>query len=355
VAQFRQDRMTEKERLGALLNRQQVDRVAFFPMHDAFAAAMVGYSKADIYENPDMAFWAKVRTQEMFGAVDRVSYSAGAFGAREFGSEVRMPTSEYAMAISIIKFAVQSEEDVWRLEVPDVKTAGGLPLSMRFSKLQAEHDLPISFNCGSILTTAGYITGVERMCRWMIRKPKLVHRLCRIVTDFFVAVAEYWVETFGPEHMLPSSLAPTEANQIISPKQFEEFCLPYQTEVHEKLFTLGVKHILTHICGEQNLNLPLWAQIPMGDPGIVTVGHEVDLETASKYFPNDIIMGNVEPAVIQTGTTEQVYELSRICIEKGKKHPGGFVLGPGCELSPKSPPYNVWTMRKAINDFGWFD
>lgn len=355
MAQFRQDRMTEKERLEALLNRQQVDRVAFLLMTFGFAAAMVGYSKVDAYENPEMAFWAKLRTQEMFGGIERLSYSGGAFGAREFGGEVKMPTSEYAMAISLIQPAVQSEEDVWKLEVPDVKTAGVLPLTMQFSKLQAEHGLRINFNTGSILTIVGYITGVERMCRWMIKRPELVHKLCRIVKDFLVAIAEYWVETFGPEDMLPSTIAPTESNQVISPKHFEEFCLPYQKEVHERLLALGVKHIFTHVCGEQNLNLPLWAQIPMGDPGIVSFGHEVDLETASKYFPNDIIMGNVEPAIIQIGAPEQVYELSRICLEKGKKHRSGFILGPGCELSPISPPYNVWTMRKAINDFGWYE
>jgi hypothetical protein len=42
-------------------------------------------------------------------------------------------------------------------------------------------------------------------------------------------------------------------------------------------------------------------------------------------------MGNVEPAIIQTSTPEEVYEHRRICIEKGNKHPGGFVLSPGCE------------------------
>jgi uroporphyrinogen decarboxylase len=355
MAQFKKDRMTEKERLEALLNRQRVDRAPFFLMAVAFAAATVGYSKVDVIENPEMAFWAKLRTQEMFGAIDRVSYSGGAFGTREFGGEIKMPTSEFAQSASLLQPPVQSEEDVWKLEVPDVTTAGVIPRMMQFAQLQAEHGLPISFNSGSILTTLGYITGVERMCRWMIRKPELVHRLCRVVTDFHIAIARYWVDTFGPERMLPGTQAPTDANQIISPKQFEEFCLPYQREVYEKLFALGVKHIYTHVCGEQNLNLPYWAQIPMGDPGLVSFGHEVDLETASKYFPNDIIMGNVEPAIIQTGTPEEVYEHSRICIEKGRKHPGGFILGPGCELPPKAPPYNVWIMRKAINDFGWYD
>jgi len=56
---------------------------------------------------------------------------------------------------------------------------------------------------------------------------------------------------------------------------------------------MGFKHILCHICGEQNENYPYWAQVPMGDPGLVSVSHEVDLDKAIEYFPNDIIVGNI--------------------------------------------------------------
>jgi len=92
-------------------------------------------------------------------------------------------------------------------------------------------------------------------------------------------------------------------------------------------------------------NLSSWPH-----PSILSFGHEVDLEVAARYFPNDIILGNVEPVVIQTGTPRQVYELSKIAIEKGRKAPGGFILAPGCEL-----PVNVFAMTKAVNGFGWCD
>ena len=99
----------------------------------------------------------------------------------------------------------------------------------------------------------------------------------------------------------------------------------------------------------------LLAQIPLGDPGIVSVGHEVDILKAAEYFPNDIIMGNLEPAIIQTATPQQVYDASREIIEKGKQCPGGFAFSPGCELPPMSPPLNVWMMTKAADDFGWYE
>lgn len=353
---LRPDRMTEKERLKALLNRQPVDRVPFNLFCRSFAALNVGYSIASVYDDTEKCFEAISCTNEMFDGWHFMFFHPGAFGTREFGGEVKMPTSEYSMAVSMARPAVESEEDAWRLELPDIKTAGSIPLMMQFAELQKEHGWPITFPSGSIVTRLGYITGVETMCRWMLKKPELVHRLCQLLVEFHVELARYWVDSFAhPERMIPQAAAPTEANQIISPKLFAEFCLPYQKEINERIFAMGVKHMHTHICGEQNLNLPHWAQITMGNPGIVSFGHEVDLETASQYFPNDIIMGNVEPAVIQMGTPEEVFELSRICIQKGKEHPGGFVLAPGCELPPKAPPYNVWVMRKAINDFGWYE
>jgi uroporphyrinogen decarboxylase len=94
---------------------------------------------------------------------------------------------------------------------------------------------------------------------------------------------------------------------------------------------------------------------PWHHPSVLSFGHEVDLEVASKYFPEDIIYGNVEPTVIQTGTPQQIYELSKTAIKKGKKAPGGFILGPGCDLPPLTPPENMHAITRAVSDFGWYD
>jgi uroporphyrinogen decarboxylase len=93
----------------------------------------------------------------------------------------------------------------------------------------------------------------------------------------------------------------------------------------------------------------------MGNPGFVSFGSEVELKTAASYFPRDIIVGNIAPGVFLNGTPQQVYDITRKVIEEGKECPGGFVLSPGCELPPMSPPLNVWMMTKAVKDFGWYD
>lgn len=79
------------------------------------------------------------------------------------------------------------------------------------------------------------------------------------------------------------------------------------------------------------------------------------MEKASATFPDYVIVGNIDPSLVQMGKPEDVYEACRVAIEKGKKHERGFALTTGCELPPQSPPYNVWTMAKAVNDFGYYE
>ena len=127
-------------------------------------------------------------------------------------------------------------------------------------------------------------------------------------------------------------------------------------ELHEYILEKGVPNIFCHICGEQNLNLAHWAKLPFGDPGLLSFGHEVDLSRAIEMFgEKHVIMGNVEPRVIQEGSLQEVYELSKQCIEKAKYAPSGYALMSGCDVPVMAPPFNIYTMKKAVMDFGFYD
>ncbi|MBW1861990.1 MAG: hypothetical protein JRJ02_06405 [Deltaproteobacteria bacterium] len=181
----------------------------------------------------------------------------------------------------------------------------------------------------------------------------MAHHLLRLAADYLVELAIYRKETFGTEGILPSGGDAISSNQMISPVHFERFALPYLKEVYGKIMALGFKHIYIHICGEQNLNLPFWSQVPIGSPGFVSICHEVDLEEAAGYFPEDIIIGNLDPSLLKSGTPKAVYEASRRVIERGKSLSTGFIFSPGCDLPPGSSPKNVIAMTEAVNDFGW--
>lgn len=354
---LRPDRMTKEERWTAMLNRQQLDRVPVHGFATGFAAVHCGLTIADGYKDPQIFFKAITKTADDFGWQDLPVISYAAMGGWEFGGEINWPTGEYSQAPTIARHPVTSEKDVYELVVPDVKNAGMVPAMMTLSRMQAERpNSLIEVMVPGPWSLASNICGSQTFLRWSIRHPELVHELQRKTLQFSINLLRYFVATFGTERLLPWVGGTAAAsNQLISPKQFETFYLPYMKELYEEVHKLKIKHIFCHICGEQNSNLPYFAQLDFGDPGILSFGQEVDLEVASNYFPRDIIMGNISPSVIMTESPELVYKIARQTIEKGLKCKGGFMLAPGCELAPYSPEENLRAIMQAVSDCGYND
>jgi uroporphyrinogen decarboxylase len=352
---FKRDLMSDTERIAGLLEGRSIDRVPFFPFIPGFSARNVGQPISVMYSDAETSFHAQLRTLEQYGFDWGPLYGYASYGTWEFGGSIKMPSSDYEQAPSHVAFPVQTEADVANLVKPDVRQAGCLPTAMEFSRLQDKFDRPISVICGGNFTIAGNICSIETLCRWMLKKPELAHSILRHATDHIVDVVSYWAEIFGSDRVIPQMWEPSAANYILSPRQFERFALPYLIESSERILAIGVKHILYHICGEQNANLPCWAQVPMGDPGLCSIGEEVDAGTAIKYFGNRcILIGNIDPKVIMGGQPDQLYSLCTETIEELKDAPRGYMLCSGCELPPNTPPHNVYVMRKAINDVGWY-
>ncbi|MBU7006959.1 uroporphyrinogen decarboxylase family protein [Phosphitispora fastidiosa] len=353
----RQDVMSPPERMQALLTGQKLDRVPFIPFLFGYTAVTTGYKVGDIYAEPEKSFRAQLLTQEMFGYDGSPLYGYASFGGWELGGDIHFPYGKYEQAPNVTRHPLSTPEAIESYRVPDdVSQCGAVPLMLRFSDLQAQYGMPVIVQAGTPFTCAGAAIGEETMLKWMRREPQLVHLTLRKVTDFLLKVIELYVKRYGAEKMMAFDGGPTEANQLISPKQFEEFALPYVAEIHDKAIAMGVRHFLTHICGEQNLNLPHWQKVNCGTPGIVSVGHEVSLETAKKMFGDkNVVAGNINTTIIQMGTPEEVYEVTKQCILEGKDSPSGFVLMAGCEVPVLAPPVNMYYMMKALRDFGFYD
>jgi uroporphyrinogen decarboxylase len=348
--------MSSGERMGAILMRQRPDRLPFMPFIAGYCAKNVGYPISAIYEEPERSFWAQLWTAEMFGYDGGAMFGYASYGGWEFGGEIKMPRSQWEQAPVVTKFPAQTPEEVDALEIPDVETAGLYPLAIQFAKIQQQFGMPILMFGWAPFTAAGNTSEVDVLCRWMMKKPEVAHKLLRKCTDFANKVTDYFVDNFPNYPIMAFTGCATSANQIISPKQFEEFVLPYHKEVHDHILERGIRNIFCHICGEQNLNLEYWARMEYGDPGILSFGHEVDLTKAIEIFGDKhAVAGNVEPRVIQESTWQEVYELCRIAIEKAKYAPSGYLLMAGCEVPVQAPPYNFYAMKKAVMDHGFYD
>jgi uroporphyrinogen decarboxylase len=93
----------------------------------------------------------------------------------------------------------------------------------------------------------------------------------------------------------------------------------------------------------------------MGDPGLCSFGTETTLKSAIEHLgQKSIIIGNIDTTLMLTGKPDEIYKSCKEAIEEGKKAPRGFMLSSACEIPPETPPYHVFMMTKAINDYGYF-
>lgn len=348
----------EKDQIGRnfkqLLTGRQLDRplVWLYGAVPSFAVQNVGYEPVTAYNDPEKAFDAQMKTIAMYGSdgIPRMAVGGASDVTWAFGGEIKWPTGEFDMAPVAVHHPVNNEQEALTVELPaDIAAAGPMPLYMTLARLQYENDLPVFPFVTSPIEGARSLCGVELLMRWMVKKPELAHRMLRLATDYSLAVVRHFSQTFPPEKQIIYLAAPTASNQLISPKLFETFVLPYQHELHTQSLAAGLKHIYCHICGEQNKNLPMWREIPMGDPGIVSFGHEVDILDAVTHFGDKcIIAGNIEPALIHLGPSREIYRLCCEALKKGQSCSRGFILMPGCGIPPNTPPYNLYMLKKAV-------
>jgi uroporphyrinogen decarboxylase len=344
------------KRFRDLLSGKRINRplVWLWGATPSFAVENAGYPMAAAYNDPQKSFEAQIETiiQYEEDGIPRMAVGGASDVTWAFGGELKWPADEYSMAPTAARYPADSIAEADTLALPeDIAAAGPLPLYLDFARLCHENGLPVFPFITSPIEGARSLCGPELLMRWMIKAPDLAHRLLRLATDYSAAVVRLFAAAFPTEDMLTYLAAPTASNQMVSPKFFDKYVLPYQKELHEKILQTGIRHIYCHICGEQNKNLPMWRDIPMGNPGIVSFGHEVAIETAVKFFGDDcIIAGNIEPAIIHLGQPEEVHRLSLAALARGSRSPRGYILMPGCGIPPNVPAQNLRMLKKAAAD-----
>ena len=325
-------------------------RIPIASLADVFCAARRGLPASLMHEDPERSFELQDETRRSFGFDSHPFYRYATYGTWEHGAKPGHPSSELRAEPTHPYYPVRDERDLEALQSPDVACAGMLPVAMQFSELQHERGAPLSVVLGGVFTVAANICGMERLLRWLIEEPQLAHGLLGASRDHLLAVANHWATRFGAERVTPIVWEGMADATLISPRHFEEFVIPHQRRLHEQILELGANGLVCHLCGDQSRTLSMWAEVPMGPNGVVSLGSEVDLRLASEALGHVALMGNVDPELLRVGSPGRVHAATLDCLERGRRHPAGFILAPGCDLRYELPDANLHAMIGAARD-----
>ncbi len=147
-------------------------------------------------------------------------------------------------------------------------------------------------------------------------------------------------------HMVSNGDSPAGPD-MVSPRMYREFALPYERKVVECAHACGLPYLL-HICGKTDKILE--DMLSTGADGL-----ELDYKTSSQLAHDvmkdrAVFVGNIDPSgVLALGTPQLVEEKTRAVLRVFADTPR-FILNAGCAIPAVTPPENLRAMIRAARE-----
>ena len=169
----------------------------------------------------------------------------------------------------------------------------------------------------------------------------LLEHCTAITSQFLVLMAETGVT------MLSNGDSPA-GTDMISPRLYRSFALPYEQRIVDISHKLGKPYIL-HICGDTGPIIP--DMIATGADGL-EIDYKTDVELAHRLTrERTAFIGNIDPSsVLALGTPAEVRTKTRALLELFADTPR-FILNAGCALPPDTPAENLRAMITTAREF----
>lgn len=202
-------------------------------------------------------------------------------------------------------------------------------------------EILIRGNCDQCpFTLAGYLRGMDE---WLMdlaggEHEEQAHRLLEYCTGITNQLLRLMARTGC--HMLSNGDSPAGPD-MLSPRLYRQFALPYEQRVAACSRELGFPYVL-HICGKTDRILE--DMLAVGADGF-EIDYKTDVSKAHRVFKDKVaFLGNLDPSgLLAFGTPELVAQKTRELIEIFSDTPR-FILNSGCALPPGTPAANLRAM-----------
>ncbi len=340
--------MTSWERYAAVCRLEKPDRVPVSPFVMTFAARFAGYTYEAFSRSGEVMAEAQLKCIERFGYDSVYVGSDAVREAETVGAPVYWQEDEVPGAVSDDPL-LRTPEEIRTLRLPDP-----LGPNRMYEQIKALRILQDALGPEGVVYAwveapfqeSAMLRGISNLMTDLYEHKSFVHELMRFSTEMELAYGLAQIEAGARIIGVGDAIA-----SLASPRHYEEFNLPYITELIGGLKKAGclVKY---HACGRTTALLPHFAHL---GADILNLDSLIDLGEAKRLLGDKVaIKGNIDPsAVMLQGTPDEVRAAARRCIEQAGQD-GGFILSPGCELPRDTPHANLDALLDAAREFGTY-
>ena len=349
--------MTHLERVQAVLQGRTPDRVPVIPQCFMFSAQEYGYRIGQINRNPRLLAEAQAACQEKYGYdgcvidIDDASL-AEACGAKViYREDAVAAVDEHHPVLEDL-----SEIDDLELPVPEKSTrlCVWMETAQRLMEIVGDHVFVMGRADQGPFDLLALLRGPQEfMMDLLTEDEEVIHHALQWATEAHIRFAKAMRDLTHATSMGDSYAGPN----LVSPKMYREFALPYEIQVVNAVQTKD-KPYSVHICGDTNMIL---ADMATTGAKIIEIDAKADigkcrqlLDAAAARFGLSpaVVMGNMDTTDLVIGSPEQNMANAKAIIEAtGGK---GLILSSGCAMGANTNPENVKAMVEAAKRYGTF-
>jgi [methyl-Co(III) methanol-specific corrinoid protein]:coenzyme M methyltransferase len=333
--------MNERERLVAALRGGAVDRPPIICPGGMMAAAVrdvvrsCGRACPAIHRDVDSMTALALATRAETGFENLGVPFCMTVESEAWGGEVEDGDDETAPCVHVEPLASATE---WTtLRDLDPARDGRLPTLVECTRRlrRAASDAAITANLVGPLSLGTSLVPATTLYRELRTRPADVHAMFSFLTANSARYGAALVEA-GADVVVVSD--PSATGEILGPRLFREFALPYLNATTAAMHALGVP-VIVHVCGDARPILAVMADL---DADAISVDSGVGIAETRRALPGRRVMGNVSTLLLQDGDADRVGRAAAAALANGAD-----VLAPACGVSATTPVANLRAMTDA--------
>jgi MtaA/CmuA family methyltransferase len=137
---------------------------------------------------------------------------------------------------------------------------------------------------------------------------------------------------------------PTATGEILGPRNFQKFAVPFYQDIIQALHREGIPVIL-HICGNAH---NIIESINAVNADAVSFDSVVNMKVARESLKTGL-MGNVNTQLLHTGEKEKILSITRNAILSKVD-----IVAPACGLSMATPVSNLRAMTEYVKEGSYY-
>ena len=334
------DVFSPKERLLRVLHKQGADRPPVISPGGMINAALTEIMQKTGHVLPD--------AHHDHSLMSLLSHDVSEeTGFENLGLPFCMTIEAEALGSEVDLGSITTEAKIDREPFPTVKQAEYLPAGAILKNQRAQTliqsvyyldrqypDIPVIGSITGPLSLGGSLVDPMGFLKELRKFPVESHRLLDYLTEQLISFAKALADN-GVSAICIAD--PTATGEILGPKIFEEFTVPYINRIVDAIHEMNVPVIL-HICGDVKMVKHLF---PAFKADAISVDAMVSLRKIKEEFPGLITMGNLSTYMLEAGDEGKIHKGALQLLDYGIDIPA-----PACGLSTGTPISHV----KAFTD-----